>query len=129
MSDAAPLVWSACWNRSMSSLLLSTLSLLAQAVPLAPVANAATPTSLVYTLAVKREWTLQDSEFCQNRAAAKAFSACPRSPWARLKLIETFAFRSQQAIAGEGTMLDYGTSAGLQVPFPWTEGHGSTWRR
>lgn len=106
----------------MPPLLLSMVSMLAQAVPMAPVANAATPTSMVYALAVKREWTLQDSEFCKNRAAANAYNAFPRSPQAKLKFIKTFAFRSKVAIAGERTMLDYGPNVGFQVPFPWNEG-------
>lgn len=100
---------------------LSAFLLTAQAVPVVPVANAATPTSMVNNLAVKRDWTLEENEFCRSRAADNALKAYPRVPGAKLKYIKTFSFRSRTTVSNERIMLDY-TNAGLQVPFPWQEG-------
>ncbi|MVN86271.1 hypothetical protein GO986_05785 [Deinococcus sp. HMF7620] len=106
----------------MFSVLLSSLLLTAQAVPVAPVANAATPTSIVNSLAVKRNWTGQDSEFCKARAAQNAYNNYPRAPLAKLKFIKTFAFRGTTNASSERTYLDVFNNGGFQTPFPWQEG-------
>ena len=105
----------------MLTTLLSAFLLPAQAVPVIPVANAATPATLVNGLAVKRDWTLEENEFCRARATDNAFNAYPRSPLAKVKYIKTFSFRAKSSASNERVMLDY-TSAGFQVPFPWQEG-------
>lgn len=105
----------------MFASLLSAFLLPAQAVPVVPVSNVATPATLVNGLAVKRDWTAEDNDFCKARAAENALNAYPRSPLAKVKHIKTFSFRSRSSASNERTMLDY-TSAGFQVPFPWQEG-------
>lgn len=105
----------------MLNSLLASFLLTAQAVPVIPVANASTPASLVNGLAVKRDWTLEENEFCKARAAQNAFNSYPRSPLSKVKYIKTFSFRAKSSIGNERLMLDY-TNAGFQVPFPWQEG-------
>lgn len=105
----------------MLSALLSSLLLTAQAVPVVPVANGATPTTMVNALAVKRNWTLVENDFCRNRAGANALNAYPKSPKAKLKYIKTFSFKGTSGASTERSLLDY-TNAGFQVPFPWMDG-------
>lgn len=100
---------------------LSVLLLPAQAVPVVPVSNAATPATQVNALAVKREWTLEENEFCKARAAENALNAYPRSPLAKVKYIKTFSFRGKSAISTERMYLD-NFNFGFQSPFPWQEG-------
>lgn len=106
---------------SMLIALFSSLFLTAQAIPTVPVANAATPATMVNTLAVKRDWTLTDNDFCRSRAAVNTQSVYPRTPTSKLKYIKTYSFKAKSAAANERLMLDY-TNAGFQVPFPWQEG-------
>ncbi|MFB9992095.1 hypothetical protein ACFFLM_09000 [Deinococcus oregonensis] len=105
----------------MSFLLASLLSLTAQVTPTISVANAHTPGTLVNSLAVKRNWTLEDNVFCRNRAASNATIAYPQKPTSKLKLIKTFGFRGTSSASLERTVLDY-TTTGFQMPFPWQEG-------
>lgn len=105
----------------MSFLLASLLSLTAQVTPTISVANAHTPSTLVNSLAVKRNWTLDDNIFCRNRAASNATIAYPQKPMSKLKFIKTFGFRGTVSASLERSMLDI-TNTGFQLPFPWHEG-------
>ena len=112
----------ACYNRDMRfTLLLALVSTALAQSPAVPVANGHTPSTLVNSLAVKRDWTLQDSSFCQSRAAENASIALPTKVNSKFKFIRTFAFRAKTNVSNERAMLDY-TNAGFQVPFPWQEG-------
>lgn len=73
------------------------------------------------TLAVKRDWTLEDNGFCRQRAVAAASIAFPQKAGSKFKYIKTFSFRTRSAASHERIMLDY-TNAGFQVPFPWQDG-------
>lgn len=105
----------------MRFLLALALSSTAIGTPVLPVPNAHTPGTLVNGLAVKRNWTVEDSAFCRARAAANASIAYPRKPTSKFKLIAAFSFRTQSTASSERLMLDY-TGAGFQVPFPWQDG-------
>ncbi|SMB85634.1 hypothetical protein [Deinococcus hopiensis] len=86
-----------------------------------PVANAHTPATLVNALAVKRNWTVEQSEFCKARAAANAAIAYPKKANSKFKFITTYAFRASSDAKGERSLLDfYGTD--FQTPFPWQDG-------
>lgn len=108
-------------QEAMRFLLALALSSAALATPVVPVPNAHTPATLVNSRAVKRNWTLEGSDFCRARAAANASIAYPRKLTSKLKLIRTFNFRTQSTVSNERAILDF-TSAGFQVPFPWQEG-------
>lgn len=105
----------------MRFLLLPVLGSFALATPAIPVTNAHTPATLVNSLAVKRNWTLEESAFCKERAAAQASIAYPKRATSKFKYIKTFSFRTPSAASNERVMLDY-TNAGFQVPFPWQDG-------
>lgn len=106
---------------SMRLLPVFALLSVAGAVAPLPVSNAHTPGTLVNSLAVKRNWTLENSDFCRARAAANAAVAAPQKPTSKFKYIKTFSFRTQSTASNERTLLDF-TSAGFQVPFPWQDG-------
>ncbi|UQN07939.1 hypothetical protein [Deinococcus sp. QL22] len=105
----------------MSFVLASLLSLTAQVTPTISVGNAHTPSTLVNSLAVKRNWTLEDNVFCRNRAASNATIAYPQKPTSKLKFIKTFGFRGTVNASLERSVLDI-TNVGFQVPFPWNDG-------
>ncbi|KQR37705.1 hypothetical protein [Deinococcus sp. Leaf326] len=100
---------------------LSVFLLTGQAVPVVPVANQATPATLVNALAVKRDWTLDDNEFCKARAEANSRLGFPRTTGSKVKYVKTFSFRTRTSASLERSALEY-TNAGFQVPFPWSEG-------
>ncbi|AFZ67047.1 hypothetical protein [Deinococcus peraridilitoris] len=101
--------------------LACSLCLSATAQPVAPPPTAHTPSTLVYGLAVKRNWTEQSTPFCTSRAASNISVSYPKAPKAAYRHVRTFGFTSRNSPTTERTMLDY-TPAGFQVPYPWQVG-------
>ncbi len=62
---------------------------------------------MVYSLAVKRNWTEQSTPFCSDRANTNAGAAYPRAPKAKYKFVRTFGFTSNSSPSIERLSLEY----------------------
>ena len=102
--------------------LLPLLFLTAQVVPVVPVANASTPASVVNELAMKRDWTVEDSPFCKARAEANSMASFPRTLNSKVKYVKTFSYRIKNNATSERNFLEVFGTGKLAPSFPWNDG-------